>query len=158
MKEMAPASVRYVLADQLLRPVLPLLACAMTQILAAVRLRVLELRRQPAEIRGRGGSIIGLGHWRGMRFGLRVRTFEMPLKRRKYVPESARHNPLVRLNIVAGFFTCKRAKEILPADDSDHLPVPHHRHALDPMSSKQAHDLAGISVFADGDDRARHDV
>ena len=60
MKEMAPASVGYVLADQLLRPVLPLLPRAMTQVLAAVRFLALEVRRQPAEIRGGGGSFIRL--------------------------------------------------------------------------------------------------
>ena len=66
MKEMAPASVRDMLADQLLRPVLPLLPCAVTQVLVAVRFRALEVRRQLAEICGCGGSIIGLSHQGGM--------------------------------------------------------------------------------------------
>ena len=145
-------------ADQLRRPVLPLVICTMTQVLAASRFLILEVRRQPAEIRGRGGRIIGLSHWRGIRFGLMVRTLETPPKRRQCVPQSARHNSLLRLDVVTAFFASKRAQQILAADDSDHLPVSHHGHALDPMCSKQTRDLAGIGTLADGDDRARHDV
>ena len=59
---------------------------------------------------------------------------------------------------MAGFFTGKRAQQILAADDSDHLPVSHHGHALDPIYSQQTRDLAGIGVLADGDDWPRHDV
>jgi len=129
MKEMAPASVRYMRADQLRRPVLPLVICTMTQFLAASRFLVLEVRRQPAEIRGRGGRIIGLSHRRGMGFSLMVRTFETPPKRRRHVPQSARHSSLLRLDVMAAFFACKRAQQILAADDSDHLPVSHHGHA-----------------------------
>ena len=49
------------------------------------------------------------------------------------------------------FFARKHAEQILAADDTDHLPVSHHGHALDPMGSKQTRDLAGIGVLADGE-------
>jgi hypothetical protein len=88
-----------------------------------------------------------------MGFGLMVRTFETPLERRQHVPKRARHKSLFRLDIVRTFFARKHAQQILAAHDSDHLPVPHHGHALDPMCSEQTRDLTSICVLVYRDDR-----
>jgi hypothetical protein len=81
-----------------------------------------------------------------------ARTFETPLERRQRVLKSARHRfLLLRLDVVM-FFTRKRAQQIFAADDSDHLPVPHHGHALDAIGGKHTRNLAGVGVLANGDD------
>jgi hypothetical protein len=85
-------------------------------------------------------------------------AFETPLERRERVLKSACDSALLRLGVMMTVLTHNRSQQILAADDSDHLPVPHHGHALDPVGGQHTRDLAGIGVLADADDRPRHDV
>src|SRR5579863_773983 len=158
VNEIAPALLRYMLADQLRRLVLSLLLGAVMQFLAAMRFPVFEVQRQSSEICCRGRMIIGLSHRPDMRFGLMMWALETPLERRERVLQSPRHNSFLGFDVMATLFAGERAQQILAADDSDHFPVPHDGHTLDPIGGEHTRNLAGIGILANGDDRLRHDV
>ena len=98
VNEIAPAILRYMLADQVRRLVLSRLLCAVTLVLAAARFPVLEVRRKAAEIRGRGGRILGVGRRRG---GMRIGLVAGERETHQRVSQSARDGSLLGLAVVA---------------------------------------------------------